>query len=109
MTTTHGNSTTSANVVDVSAPGAIPYVELSATNFGEILSLTESITNQSWVVTTPAGPMVLGYKQIKSILRNPEWISLLSSFSALDQMENGISECALMHKDASLFHVYASR
>ena len=71
MTTTHGNPTTSANVVDVSAPGAIPYVELSATNFGEILSLTESITSQGWVVTTPAGPMVLGYKQIKSILRNP--------------------------------------
>ena len=91
MTTTHGNPTTSANVVDVSAPGAIPYVELSATNFGEILSLTESITSQGWVVTTPAGPMVLGYKQIKSILRNPEWISLLSSFSALDQMENGLS------------------
>ncbi|GIS39464.1 MAG: hypothetical protein Ct9H90mP11_07840 [Acidimicrobiales bacterium] len=37
MTTTHGNPTTSANVVDVSAPGAIPYVELSAKNFGEIL------------------------------------------------------------------------
>jgi len=100
MTTTHGNPTTSANVVDVSAPGAIPYVELSATNFGEILSLTESITSQGWVVTTPAGPMVLGYKQIKSILRNPEWISLLSSFSALDQMENGISDLNVMLEQA---------
>ena len=87
MTTTEGNHA-STNVVDVSSPGAVPYVELSATNFGEILSLTESMTNQGWVVTTPAGPMVLGYKQVKSILRNPEWISLLSSFSALDQMEN---------------------
>ncbi|GIS39465.1 MAG: hypothetical protein Ct9H90mP11_07850 [Acidimicrobiales bacterium] len=44
--------------------------------------------------------MVLGYKQIKSILRNPEWISLLSSFSALDQMENGISDLNVMLEQA---------
>ena len=46
MTTTEGNSASSTNVVDVSAPGAVPFVELSATNFGEILSLTESMTSQ---------------------------------------------------------------
>ena len=100
MTTTEGNSASSTNVVDVSAPGAVPFVELSATNFGEILSLTESMSSQGWVVTTPAGPMVLGYKQVKSILRNPEWISLLSSFSALDQMENGISDFNVMLEQA---------
>ena len=44
--------------------------------------------------------VVLGYKQVKSILRNPEWISLLSSFSALDQMENGISDLNVMLEQA---------
>ena len=100
MTTTEGNSVSGTDVIDISAPGAVPYVELSATSFGEILSLTESMTDQGWVVTTPAGPMVVGYKQIKSILRNPEWISLLSSFSALDQMENGISDLNIMLEQA---------
>jgi len=100
MTRTEGNPASATNIMDVSAPGAVPYVELAATNFGEILSLTESMTNQGWVVTTPAGPMVLGYKQVKSILRNPEWISLLSSFSALDQMENGISDLNVMLEQA---------
>ena len=100
MTTTEGNSVSGTDVIDISAPGAVPYVELSATSFGEILSLTESMTEQGWVVTTPAGPMVVGYKQIKSILRNPEWISLLSSFSALDQMENGISDLNIMLEQA---------
>ena len=85
----------------MSVPGAIPYVELSATNFGEILSLTESITRSKVAgCYYTAGPMVLGYKQIKSILRNPEWISLLSSFSALNQMENGISDLNMMLEQA---------
>ena len=83
MTNNEGIPELAFDAVNVSDPGAIPYIEFSANNFGEILSLTESMTEQSWVVSTPAGPLVVGYKQIKSILRNPDWISLLSTFSAL--------------------------
>ena len=50
---------------------------------------SHDVAKKGWVVMTPAGPLVVGYKQIKTILRNPEWISLLSSFSMLDQMEDG--------------------
>ena len=46
MTTTEGNSVSGTDVIDIGAPGAVPYVELSATSFGEILSLTESMTDQ---------------------------------------------------------------
>jgi ubiquinone biosynthesis protein len=100
MTTSERTPATASNVTNIGDPGVVPYVELSANNFGEILSLTESMTGQGWVVTTPAGPLVLGYKQIKSILRNPEWISLLSSFSALDQMESGVSDLNVMLEQA---------
>ena len=100
MTTSERTPASTSDVINVNDPGAVPYVELSAENFGEILSLTESMTDQGWVVTTPAGPLVLGYKQIKSILRNPEWISLLSSFSALDQMESGVTDLNVMLEQA---------
>ena len=100
MTNNEGIPELAFDAVNVSDPGAIPYIEFSANNFGEILSLTESMTEQSWVVSTPAGPLVVGYKQIKSILRNPDWISLLSSFSALEQTENGISDLNVMLEQA---------
>ncbi len=79
----------STNLINISEPGSIPYVDITTSNFGEILSVTKDIADKGWVVMTPAGPLVVGYKQIKTILRNPEWISLLSSFSMLDQMEDG--------------------
>lgn len=89
MTTQRTNKTVSNKLIELNEPGAIPYVDISASNFGEILSATQNIAKKGWIVMTPAGPLVVGYKQIKAILRNPEWISLLSSFSMLNQMEEG--------------------
>ncbi len=89
MTTQRTNKTVSNTLIELNEPGAIPYVDISASNFGEILSATQNIAKKGWIVMTPAGPLVVGYKQIKAILRNPEWISLLSSFSMLNQMEEG--------------------
>ena len=79
----------STNLINISEPGSIPYVDIPTSNFGEILAASQDVAKKGWVVMTPAGPLVVGYKQIKSILRNPAWISLLSSFSMLDQMQEG--------------------
>ena len=79
-------------IVSINDPGAVPYVDVSVKNFGEVLATTQNITEQGWVVMTPAGPLVVGYSQIKRILRNPEWISLLSSVSMLDQMETSTTD-----------------
>ena len=92
MTSEEQNLPKTNEVVNINDPGSVPYVDISVNNFGEILSTTQSITEQGWVVLTPAGPLVVGYKQIKNILRNPEWISLLSSVSMLDQMESGSAD-----------------
>jgi len=77
------------DLIDITEPGSIPYVDIPTSNFGEILAASQDVSEKGWIVMTPAGPLVIGYKQIKSILRNPEWISLLSSFSMLDQMQEG--------------------
>ena len=79
-------------IVNINDPGAVPYVDISVKNFGEVLATTQNITQQGWVVMTPAGPLVVGYAQIKKILRNPEWISLLSSVSMLDEMETSTTD-----------------
>ena len=92
MTSEEQNLPKTNEVVNINDPGSVPYVDISVNNFGEILSTTQAITEQGWVVLTPAGPLVVGYKQIKNILRNPEWISLLSSVSMLDQMESGSAD-----------------
>ena len=76
-------------MIDITEPGSIPYVDIPTSNFGEILAASQDVSKKGWIVMTPAGPLVIGYKQIKKILRNPEWISLLSSFSMLDQMQEG--------------------
>ena len=39
-------------------------------------------------MATPAGPLVLGFKQVKSILRDPNWISVLSGVSMLEEMDS---------------------
>ena len=86
--------------ININDPGSVPYLDISARNFGEILAATQKATSKGWVVMTPAGPLVIGYKQIKAILRNPEWISLLSSFSILDEMENGAADINKMLEQA---------
>ena len=87
MTISKNDKPESINLIDITEPGSIPYVDIPTSNFGEILSASQDVSKKGWIIMTPAGPLVIGYKQIKNILRNPEWISLLSSFSMLDQMQ----------------------
>ncbi len=89
MTISKHDKSDSINILDITEPGSIPYIDIPTSNFGEILAASQDVAKKGWVVMTPAGPLVIGYKQIKNILRNPEWISLLSSFSMLDQMQEG--------------------
>ncbi|MAR80340.1 MAG: hypothetical protein CL427_02625, partial [Acidimicrobiaceae bacterium] len=78
MTISKNDKPESINLIDITEPGSIPYVDIPTSNFGEILAASQDVAKKGWVVMTPAGPLVIGYKQIKNILRNPEWISLLS-------------------------------
>ena len=52
----------STNLINISEPGSIPYVDITTSNFGEILSVTKDIADKGWVVMTPAGPLVVGNK-----------------------------------------------
>jgi hypothetical protein len=77
------------DIVDVNDPGALSFVNISPQNFGEIVAASKKLAAETgWVVATPAGPLVLGFKQVKSILRDPDWISVLSGVSMLEEMDS---------------------
>ena len=81
------NSTTV--VTDASAPGSLPFVDIRPSDFGDLVSVTRQVATEcGWIVATPAGPMVLGYKQARSILRDPNWYSVLAGISMLDRMDS---------------------
>ena len=81
------NSTTV--VTDASAPGSLPFVDIRPSDFGDLVSVTRQVATEcGWIVATPAGPMVLGYKQARSILRDPNWYSVLAGISMLDHMDS---------------------
>ena len=68
----------------VTDPGAIPFVDLSIDNFGDIISGARSLSESgSWVVRTPLGLLVHGYEQARAILRDQTWISVLAGASVL--------------------------
>ena len=67
------------NLLVVTDPGAVPYVDLQPENFTQIVSSSKRLAESpDWVVQTPAGLLVHGYKQVRSILRDQRWISVLS-------------------------------
>jgi ubiquinone biosynthesis protein len=73
---------------EVNTPGALPFIDPSPQNFAEVVAESRNISSLGWIVMSPAGPLVVGYKQIKSILRDPDWISLLAGFSILDGIDS---------------------
>ena len=76
-------------LIDASTPGSLPFVDIRPSDFGDLIAATRQVAKDSgWIVATPAGPMVLGYKQAKSILRDPNWFSVLAGISMLDRMES---------------------
>ena len=81
------NSTTV--VTDASAPGSLPFVDVRPSDFGDLISNTRQVAKDcGWIVATPAGPMVLGYEQARSILRDSNWYSVLAGISMLDRMDS---------------------
>ena len=76
-------------VTDASVPGSLPFVDIRPNDFGELISTTRQVATEcGWIVATPAGPMVFGYKQARSILRDPNWYSVLAGISMLDRMDS---------------------
>lgn len=68
-----------SGAINVFDPGAVPFVDLSIGNFGDIISGARSLgANGSWVVRTPMGLLVHGYEQVRAVLRDQAWISVLA-------------------------------
>ena len=44
----------STNLINISEPGSIPYVDIPTSNFGEILAASQDVAKKGWVVMTPA-------------------------------------------------------
>ena len=68
MTISKNDKPDSMNLIDITEPGSIPYVDIPTSNFGEILAASQDVSKKGWIIMTPAGPLVIGYKQIKNIL-----------------------------------------
>ncbi|MDG2428944.1 MAG: cytochrome P450 [Acidimicrobiales bacterium] len=81
--------TSPETLINVSDPGALPFVDIQPTDFGDLIATTRRITSEhGWIVSSPAGPVVLGYPQARQILRDPEWFSVLAGVSMLDRMDS---------------------
>ncbi|HAF68984.1 MAG TPA: hypothetical protein DCX77_08245 [Acidimicrobiaceae bacterium] len=89
-----------AALVDVTAPGSLPFVDFAISDFTELVAATEQLQgSEHWAVRTPAGPLVVGYEQTRQILRDPAWITVLSGVSALQaEGHNDIDFEALVSK-----------
>ena len=82
-------SNKTAELVDTTAPGSLPFVDFGISDFSELVVATQQLeASGHWAVRTPAGPLVVGYEQTREILRDPSWITVLSGVSAL-QAEGG--------------------
>ena len=85
------------NAVSVTDPGSVPYMDLRPENFSQIVSSSKQLSEGSdWIVQTPAGLFVHGYKQVRSILRDQRWISVLSGISMLDSLESTASDLNIL-------------
>ena len=87
--------------VIVTDPGAVSYVDLQPESFSQIISSNKRLADHSdWIVQTPAGLLVHGYKQVRSILRDQRWISVLSGISMLDSLESTASDLNVLFERA---------
>ena len=83
------NTSNDSRLIDVSKPGLLPFVDLKPSDFGDLVAKTREIVEElGWIVTTPVGPMILGYAQAKKILRDPNWFSVLAGISMLDNPQS---------------------
>ena len=87
-----------AEFLDVTAPGSLPFIDFEISEFDELVAATEQLQGLGHsVVRTPAGPLVIGYDHTREILRDPDWITVLSGMSALQaQSRDDIDFEALM-------------
>ena len=89
------------NAVSITDPGSVPYVDLRPENFSQIISSSKQLSEGSdWIVQTPAGLFVHGYKQVRSILRDQRWISVLSGISMLDSLDSTASDLNVLFERA---------
>ena len=96
-----GNHSDVNNAVSVTDPGSVPYMDLRPENFSQIVSSSKQLAESSdWIVQTPAGLFVHGYKQVRSILRDQRWISVLSGISMLDSLESTASDLNILFERA---------
>ena len=78
-----------AELVDTTAPGSLPFVDFAISDFSELVAATQQLqASGHWAVRTPTGPLVVGNEQTREILRDPSWITVLSGVSSL-QTEAG--------------------
>ncbi len=89
-----------AALIDVTAPGSLPFVDFAITDFTELVAATQQLqASNHWAVRTPAGPLVIGYEQTREILRDPAWITVLSGVGALQaEGQNEIDFEALVNR-----------
>lgn len=67
--------------------GAVPFADLAIGDFAGLVEMSRDLARtQEWVVRTPFGLFVHGYDQVRAILRDPQWISVLAGVSMLDEM-----------------------
>mgnify|MGYP000884523267 FL=1 len=71
-----------SQIIDVNAPGSLPFVDFEISEFSELIQATESLHESGhWAVRTPAGPLIVGYDQTREILRDSSWITVLSGLN----------------------------
>ena len=64
----------------------MPFADFAIGDFSDIVAVSRELNRTGdWVVRTPFGLLVHGYPQVRAILRDPRWISVLAAVSMLDR------------------------
>ena len=73
-------------VRSVDDEGAVPFADFAIGDFSDLVAMSRELSRTGdWVVRTPFGLLVHGYPQVRAILRDPQWISVLAAVSMLDR------------------------
>ena len=99
-----GSTKDTADLVDVSAPGSLPFVDFDISDFAGLIQATEALDmSRHPAVRTPAGPLIVGYEQTREILRDPAWITVLSGVDSFQsRAANNASLETLVDRAAEL-------
>lgn len=64
----------------------MPFADFAIGDFSDLVAMSRELSRTGdWVVRTPFGLLVHGYPQVRAILRDPQWISVLAAVSMLDR------------------------